>query len=114
MNKLTIITLLFLTSCITYSPQVQTAQDIATAVQKEWWKNNDVKCIEYSNEIQRRCREQGVLCLQATFATNLHRALIVEGMVIDSTGAMSYVPIKLSELEKKTGFKLHKVRLKGK
>ncbi len=120
MKKSIIFILLLFVGCSTFNQEVRIAQKISQDVQHEWMGRKDVACIDYSNEIQRRCKEQGIILLkQASFVRDSHRALLfIEGniidgnaVVIDSTGAMSLYPVRLSELKRVTGYKFHSMKL---
>jgi hypothetical protein len=120
MYKSIILGLLFLAlGCSTLDKKVRIAQVISQDVQWEWRKRKDVDCIDYTEEILERCEKQGITLKQASFSRDYHRALLyVEGegidgntLVIDSTGAMAFRPVKLSELKRITGFRLYNLNL---
>ncbi len=110
---------LALTSCVSYNSEIIAIQKISDQVQNEWYGRKDVACIDYSKEIQKRCRELGIEVKQVTVLKDAHRALLYhegnvvndDAVVIDSTGAMSSYPVKLGDLEKVTGYKFHKIKL---
>ena len=76
MKKSIIFILLLFVGCSTFDQEVRIAQKISQDVQYEWWGRKDVACIDYSNEIQRKCKEQGVSVKQISVVRDAHRVLL--------------------------------------
>jgi len=111
--------IIILCGCTSFDPEARIAHKISKEVQKEWSKKKGVNCQDYTDEILRRCEEKGITVKSASFSKGLHNALIWykdgkitnESVVIDSTGAMIFCPVKLADVEWVTGYRLYKLAL---